>query len=92
MLESLFEKRLQHRCFPVNIAKFLGIAFSIAHPRTAASADSKFNHMWEHLYSGSNPDDCDIFDSKTLYRRSHQRYSVRKDVLKNFAKFTGEQL
>ena len=23
MLESLFEKRLQHRCFPVNIAKFL---------------------------------------------------------------------
>ena len=87
MLESLFEKRLQHRCFPVNIAKFLGIAFSIAHPRTAASADSKFNHRWEYLYSGSNPDDCDIFDSKTLYRRSHQR-----DLLKNFAKLTGEQL
>ena len=38
MLESLFnkvsdmkacKKRLQHRCFPVNIVKFLRIAFSI---------------------------------------------------------------
>ena len=43
VLESLFKKvadleahksikrRLQHRCFPVNIAKFLSTAFSIAH-------------------------------------------------------------
>ena len=31
MLESLFKKRLQHKCFPVNIAKFLRAAFFIAH-------------------------------------------------------------
>ena len=29
LLESLFNKRLQHRCFPVNIAKLLRTAFSM---------------------------------------------------------------
>ena len=32
-------------------------------------------------------------DSVTnIYRRSHRRFSVRKDVLRNFAKFAGKQL
>ena len=40
MLESLFnnftKKRLQHWCFPVNIAKFLRTAFFIEKPPVAA--------------------------------------------------------
>ena len=51
MLESLFnkvadpkfynfiKKRLQHRCFPVNIAKFLKTPYFEEHLRTAAISD-----------------------------------------------------
>ena len=38
VLESLFiKKKLQHRCFPVNIAKFLRTDFSYRTPMVAAS-------------------------------------------------------
>ena len=50
---SFIKKRLQDRCFPVNIANFL---------RTAIS------------------------------RSSHRRCSVKKGVLRNFAKFIGKHL
>ena len=30
---NIFKKKLQHRCFPVNIAKFLKTAFFIEHLR-----------------------------------------------------------
>ena len=39
MLESLSKKRLQHRCFPVDIAKFLRTAFYRT-PLVAASGPS----------------------------------------------------
>ena len=54
MLESLFnkvanlkacsfiKKRLQHRCFPVNIAKFLRIAFFIEHFRRLLLTNEKY--------------------------------------------------
>ena len=52
MLESVFDKvavlqvynfikkRFQHRCFPVNIAKFLRTVFFIRIPPAAASGDT----------------------------------------------------
>ena len=33
---NLLKKRLWHRCFPVNFAKFLGVLFFIEHLRTTA--------------------------------------------------------
>ena len=35
---TLLKKRLWHRCFPVNFAKFLGIPFFTEHVRTIASS------------------------------------------------------
>ena len=34
----------------------------------------------------------EVKESKTDYRSSHRRCSLRKGVLRNFAKFTGKQL
>ena len=54
---NFIKKRLQHRCFPVKVTKFL-ITFIL----------------------------------KKSPRSSHRRCSVTKGVLRNFAKFPGEDL
>ena len=48
----------------------------------------KLQNFWEHLFWRTSTNDCFY----TVSRSSHRRCSLRKDVLRNFAKFTGKHL
>ena len=77
---NFIKKRLQHRCFLVNIAKFIRTAFCMKHIR------------WLLLFLK----DIHFQESKekttVLYRSSRPEGFCKKGVLRNFAKFTGEHL
>ena len=72
----LLKKRLWHRCFPVNFAKFLRAPFFGKHVQTAASASSCSGLLWKHQ----------------LNLRSSHKLLCKKGILRKFANFTGEQL
>ena len=99
MLESLFDKvgkRLQHSCFPVNIAKIFRTAFFKEHlqwlllkvknnnsiPKRQSPKQKVFREDHKEHWVEKNWRD----------RSSHRSCSVKKGVLKNFAKFTGKHL
>ena len=77
---NFIKKRLEHRCFVVNIAKFIRTAFCMKHIR------------WLLLFLK----DIHFQESKektsVLYRSSRPEGFCKKGVLTNFAKFTGKHL
>ena len=50
---------------------------------------TKFNSAWCHVVSQIN---TFFYAATTGSRSSHQRFSVKKDVLKNFTNFTGKHM
>ena len=84
------KKRLQHRCFLVNFAKYFEITFFTEHLLTTASAlewcfRTKTLHafFYKQRFLSTQSQCC---------RSSHQKCSLRKGVLRNIAKFTGKHL
>ena len=49
---TLFKKRLRHRCFPVNFAKFLATPFFIEHLRATASVIHFRAFFYFYVYIG----------------------------------------
>ena len=75
---TLLKRRLWHRCFPVNFVKFLSTTFY-----------NCFTN-YESLYIIAAIHSCLIQNRSENVRSNNQRCSVKKGVLRNFAKFTGK--
>ena len=62
---TLLKRRLRHRCFPVNLAKFLKNTFFTEHLRTTASDSSAMQNISEkctwHILT--------FFDVKDIYQK-----------------------
>ena len=69
---TLLKKRLWHRCFPVNFAKFARNLFCSTHP--VARILVLITQSWQN--------------SIIRNRASHQRCSIKKGALRNFTEFT----
>ena len=86
---KLINKRLQRKCFPVNIVKILqGQLFLIGHPRWLLLVTSRSNMIW---YDQTRFAKCK--SSKLMladHRSSHPGLFYRKGVFKNLAKVTGK--
>ena len=82
---TLLKKRLWHRCFPVNFVKFLRTPFL---QNTSGWLLLFFFSQTE--YQAKKSWALNIL--KKIDRSSHRRCSIRKGVLRNFAKLTRKHL
>ena len=73
---NFIKKRLEHRCFLVNIAKFIRTAFCMKDIR------------WLLLFLKDIQESKE--KATVLYRSSRPEGFCKKGVLRNFAKFTGK--
>ena len=91
ILESLFnyfiKKKLQHRCFPANISKFVKNTYFEEHLRTAVSNLQK---LWRRLKCLSSSLWQNITVLVYLTSTSLERYSLCADVLIK-TKLTGDR-
>ena len=91
---TLLKKKLWHRCFPVNFAKFLKTPFLTEEHIFLQNASSVLFCLvtYSHILENCGEEDRKNLGLSFQTRSNRRRSSMKKGVLKNFAKFTGKHL